>query len=165
MAAQSSNDNAMPFSSSAARDWREGRRLRALELIAEGYRSSEVARVLGVTAGAVSQWLKRAKVGGGAAALLRRKPRGRGARLSAEQLRELTLLLEQTQASGEWTSRRVAVLISEKWGIGYSRAQVSRILKKIGFVSVARHVDFAAKRRATVMSVSPGSGSAEQRRL
>jgi transposase len=163
MAANSSNDNAMLFSSSAARDWREGRRLRALELIAEGYRSSEVARVLGVTAGAVSQWLKRAKAGGGAAALLRRKPRGRGARLNAEQLRELTLVLEQSQATANWTSRRVAALISEKWGIEYSRAQVSRILKKIGFVSFARSVDLVGKRRANAMSVSASACSTEQR--
>jgi transposase len=165
MATQSSNDNATPFSSSSARDWREGRRLRALELITEGYRSSEVARVLGVTPGAVSQWLKRAKAGGGAAALLRRKPRGRGARLNAEQLGELTLMLQQMNANGDWTSRRVATLISERWGIRYSRAQVSRILKKIGFVSTARSVDFASKRRASALSTSPASRSAEQRRL
>ena len=160
MTAQSSN-----VSSSAARDWREGRRLRALELVAEGYRSSDVARVLGVTAGAVSQWLKRAKTCGGAAALLRRKPRGRGSRLNAEQLGQLTLALQQAHPSGDWTSRRVAALISEKWGIEYSRAQVSRILKKIGFVSVARSVDFATKRRASALAVSPRSRAAEPRRL
>jgi transposase len=124
--------------SARAKDFREGRRLRALELIASGYKPSEVARVLGVTPGAVSQWMKRARVGGGAAALLRRKPQGRPRRLTSEQLQELKALL-QTHAAIEnsggprWTTKRVAELIFQKWGVPFSAAHVSRLLKLCDF--------------------------------
>jgi transposase len=125
-----SNDNATPLSAKA-RDWREGRRLRALELLAAGYRASQVARVLGVSPGAVSQWSKRAR-SGGAEALLRRKRHGRDARLSASQLEELRLVLGDRLSRGAWTTREVAAMIEKKWGIHYSRAHVSRILKSLG---------------------------------
>jgi transposase len=128
--AAASNERATPLSAKA-RDWREGRRLRALELLVEGYRPSEIARVLGVSAGAVSQWSKRARAGG-AEALFRKKRLGRGARLSAAQLAELRLVLSERETDGAWTTRRVAAIIDEKWGIQYSRAHVSRILKALG---------------------------------
>lgn len=131
-----SNDNTTPLSAKA-RDWHEGRRLRALELLAEGYRPSEIARVLGVTPGAVSQWSKRARVGG-AAALLKKKRQGRGPRLSAAQLAELRLVLAERAGGHVWTARQVAVVVREKWGIQYSRAHVSRILKALGVSAVAR---------------------------
>ncbi|MBI3725345.1 helix-turn-helix domain-containing protein, partial [bacterium] len=41
-------------------NWREARRLRALDLRQLGWRQIEIARALGVTEGAVSQWMKRA---------------------------------------------------------------------------------------------------------
>jgi transposase len=123
-----SNDNAAPFST-GARDWKEGRRLRALELLAQGYRPSTVARVLGVSPGAVSQWIKRAKHGG-PVALFRRRRRGRAARLDAEQLNELRAVLGRL--AGPLSTREIAVIIREKWGVSYSRAHVSRILKTLG---------------------------------
>jgi transposase len=47
--------------SSQATNWREGRRLRALELKERGWKQSEIAEALGVSEGAVSQWMKRAR--------------------------------------------------------------------------------------------------------
>jgi predicted transcriptional regulator len=47
-----------------ARDWREGRRLRAWELKQEGWTQQQIADALGVSKGAVSQWMKRAREGG-----------------------------------------------------------------------------------------------------
>jgi transposase len=137
MARAASNDNAKLLSTTA-RDWREGRRLRALELLAEGYRASDVARVLGVSPGAVSQWSKRARTGG-AEALLRRKRLGRGSRLTAPQLAELRRVLAERVSDGAWTTRRVAEIIAEKWGIQYSRAHVSRILKALALQATARN--------------------------
>jgi transposase len=128
--AAASNEHTPPLSAKA-RDWREGRRLRALELLAAGYRASEIARVLGVSPGAVSQWSKRAR-NGGASALFRKKRHGRGARLSATQLAELRLILVERANGLAWTTRSVAAIIDEKWGIQYSRAHVSRILKALG---------------------------------
>jgi transcriptional regulator with XRE-family HTH domain len=48
-----------------ATDWREGRRLRVFELKQEGWSQQHIAEALGVSKGAVSQWMKRARDGGG----------------------------------------------------------------------------------------------------
>jgi transposase len=45
-------------------DWRDGRRRRAWELKELGWKQSAIATALGVTPGAVSQWLKRARAQG-----------------------------------------------------------------------------------------------------
>jgi len=47
-----------------ASDWREGRRLRALELKERGWKQTQIADALGVSEGAVSQWMKRVKEAG-----------------------------------------------------------------------------------------------------
>ena len=44
-----------------ATDWREVRRRRAWELKQQGWKQRDIAVALGVTEGAVSQWLKRAR--------------------------------------------------------------------------------------------------------
>ncbi len=41
-------------------DWREGRRFRAWDLAQQGWKQQDIAAALGVTHGAVSQWLTRA---------------------------------------------------------------------------------------------------------
>jgi transposase len=46
-------------------DWREERRKRAWALKHEGWPQKDIATALGVSEGAVSQWLKRAREGGG----------------------------------------------------------------------------------------------------
>jgi transposase len=50
--------------SKEATDWREGRRLRAWELKQEGWSQQQIAQALGVSKGAVSQWMKRGREGG-----------------------------------------------------------------------------------------------------
>jgi predicted transcriptional regulator len=47
-----------------AADWREGRRIRAWELKQKGRKQRDIAQALGVSAGAVSQRLKRGREGG-----------------------------------------------------------------------------------------------------
>src|SRR5829696_5948268 len=58
--------------SKEATDWREGRRLRAFELKQQGWSQQRIAEALGVSKGAVGQWMKRARDGGGVEALRRR---------------------------------------------------------------------------------------------
>ncbi len=116
-------------------DWKEGRRLRALELHEQGWSGKRIAEVLGVSQGAVSQWRKAAREGGREA--LRRRPRGAKApKLSAEQRRQLPALLAKgAEAYGfvgaVWTTRRVAEVIRREFGVRHHPAHVSRILKAI----------------------------------
>ena len=77
--------------SSQATNWREGRRLRAWELHQKGWKQQAIAEALGVTQGAVSQWLQRVKEGG-VEGLRRRPPPGAAPRLSPEQRAQLLAL-------------------------------------------------------------------------
>jgi transposase-like protein len=67
--------------SKVATDWREGRRLRAFELKQQGWSQQRIADALGVSKGAVSQWMKRAREGGGVQALKRQPAPGASPRL------------------------------------------------------------------------------------
>ncbi len=124
--------------SAKATDWREGRRLRAFELKQEGWSQQNIARALGVGKSAVSQWMKRAREGGGKEALRKRSSPGAPPRLSADQRARLFGLLEKGATAhgfrGEvWTCKRVAQLIKREFGVLYHPAHVSRILKRMGF--------------------------------
>ncbi|HEX2093429.1 MAG TPA: winged helix-turn-helix domain-containing protein [Longimicrobiaceae bacterium] len=124
--------------SSTATDWREGRRLRAWELHEQGWSQSQIAVALGVTSGAVCQWIRRAREGGGPEALPKRKAPGAQPRLSAEQQSQiLEWLREGAEAHGFrgalWTRTRVAVLIERKLGIRYHPGHVSKLLRSWGW--------------------------------
>src|SRR6266566_1528296 len=78
--------------------WREGRRRRAWELHQMGWTQQHIAQALGVSQGAVSQWLKRATlhgVGDGEQALCTLHRAGRPALLAPDQLAQLVGLLAQ----------------------------------------------------------------------
>ena len=122
--------------SSQASDWREGRRLRAWELKQQGWNQREIAQALGITEGAVSQWMKRGRQGG-VEALKKRMSLGAPSRLSEEQWAQLKELLAQGAPAhgfpGEvWTCERVAEVIRKEFGISYHPAHVSRLLKALG---------------------------------
>src|SRR5215204_6273504 len=122
--------------SKEANDWREGRRLRAFELKRQGWSQQRIAEALGVSKGAVSQWMKRARHGGGAEALKRRPAPGARPRLSEEQRMKLPELLERgAEAHGfrgdVWTCERVAMVIRREFGVSYHPAHVSRLLKAL----------------------------------
>ncbi len=111
--------------------------MRAWELKEKGWKQGDIAEALGVTPGAVSQWMKRAREDG-AEALHSRRGGGPKPRLSAEQLSRLPDLLskgaEQFGFRGDvWTQPRVAKLIEREFGVLYHPAQAGRILKAIGW--------------------------------
>jgi transposase len=138
----------------APTDWREGRRLRAWDLHQQGWKQKDIAAALGVTPGAVSQWLKRGRAGG-VAGLRRQPPPGAPVRLSSAQRVELQGLLAQgAEAFGfigaVWTSKRVAALIKRFLGVTYHRAHVSRLLRALG-LSVQRPVVRATQRDEAVI--------------
>jgi transposase len=124
--------------SATATDWREGRRLRAWGLHEQGWNQSQIAAALGVTSGAVSQWMRRAREGRGPEALRKRKaPGGRPRRSAEQQAQILEWLREGAEAHGFrgelWTRRRVAVLIERKLGARYHPGHVSKLLKSWGW--------------------------------
>jgi transposase len=121
--------------SSQATDWREGRRLRAYELKQQGWKQTEIADALGVTEGAVSQWMKRAREEG-VEGLRHKPPPGATPRLSEQERTKLPELLAQgAEAHGfrgdVWTCERVAIVIRKEFGVSYHPAHVSRLLKAL----------------------------------
>ena len=131
-------------------DWQEGRRLRAVDLYEQGWRASRIAEALGVTRGAVSQWLKRAREEGRDG--LRRRPRGAKApKLTAAQREQLPeVLAKGAEAHGfigeVWTTTRVATVIRRQFGVQHHPAHVSRILRAIGW-TVQKPVKRATQRQ------------------
>jgi transposase len=121
--------------SSQATDWREGRRLRAYELKQQGWKQTQIADALGVTEGAVSQWMRRAREEG-VEGLRHKPPPGAIPRLSKDERARLPGLLAQgAQAHGfrgdVWTCERVAIAIRKEFGVSYHPAHVSRLLKAL----------------------------------
>ena len=115
--------------------WKEARRLQAWHLKQQGWAQRRIAEALGVSEGAVSQWMNRAR-DGGADALRHRPPPGAARRLTTEQLARLPALLQRGPATygfrGEvWTRRRIAVVIRLEFGITYHPTHVGRLCKVI----------------------------------
>jgi len=118
-------------------DWREARRFRALELSRHGWSLTRIARALGVTVSAVSQWLKKMQTHGEEALRSQHIP-GRTPRVTAAQRDELvTLLTAGAEAQGfagdVWTSPRVSALIAQHFGITLQERQVRRLLHQMGW--------------------------------
>jgi transposase len=117
--------------------WREGRRFRAWALCQQGWKVGQIAAALGVTHGAVSQWLARARQEGEAALHDRPRP-GRMPRLTAEQQAKVPALLARgAEAWGfrgdRWTRERVAAVLRREFGVQYHPAHISRLLARWGF--------------------------------
>jgi transposase len=102
-----------------------------------GWRQCQIAAALGVSEGAVSQWLAQAHRAGPAA--LRARPRpGRPSRLSPAQQAQVPALLRQGAMAfgfrGErWTRQRVAEVIRREFGVTYHPAHISRLLDRWGW--------------------------------
>lgn len=123
--------------------------MRAWELHGEGWSGKDIAAALKVSTGAVSGWLKRARIGGVEA--LRRHPApGPTPKLTAEQRAQLPgLLAHGAEAYGfvgdVWTTRRVAVVIERTFGVRYHPAHLSRLLRQEG-LSVQKPIHRARER-------------------
>ncbi len=118
-------------------DWREERRKRAWSLKEQGWQQKDIAVALGVSEGAVSQWLKRGREGG-VEALSTHPPKGMAPRLTPEQRAQIPgLLARGAEAYGfrrdVWTARRVAEVIHRTFGVRYHRDHVGRLLREAGW--------------------------------
>lgn len=116
-------------------DWREWRRMRALDLKQQGWRQRDIAAALGASEVSVSRWLARAHLGGAEALLARHAP-GRPPKLSPQQKSLVPEFLwhgaEAYGFRGEvWTCKRIAKVIKEEFGVSYHKDHVGRLLKEL----------------------------------
>lgn len=136
------------------RGWRaaqcEARRLVAARLFRAGRLSqAEIARTLGVSEAAVSQWHTRWQHGGDRR-LRARATRAAATKLSPTQWGVLGRILDRgAMASGfdteQWTLKRIAAVIERRFGVHYHYRYLERPLKAHGF-SVQRPASRAKER-------------------
>lgn len=115
----------------------EHRRMRAMRLLDRGWSQSEVARKLGVSPAAVSQWV-RTRREGGAEALRARPHPGARPKLNDRQLQRLDKLLQRApRAHGgqgrPWTLKRVAEVIERRFGVRYDPSGAWHVLHRMGW--------------------------------
>jgi transposase len=116
---------------------KEWRRMRAWQLAQLGWKQRLIADALGVTEGAVSRWLAKARDDGPTALRARPHP-GSVAKLKPGQMRLIPDFLghgaEAYGFRGEvWTCARVGKVIEEEFGVSYHKGHVSRLLKELGW--------------------------------
>lgn len=125
----------MSKKSTSPQNGREERRMQAWKLHEKGWKQNEIAEALGVTEGAVSQWLKKAREQG-VEALKHKPPPGSPPKLSKEQQAQLPALLAKGAESfgfrGQvWTTERVAQMIKQQVGVSSHPAHCSRLLRNL----------------------------------
>ena len=115
----------------------ERRRRRALALLKDGHGVCQTARMVGVTAGAITQW-RQAYEARGEQALAAKPVPGRPPKLSAAQRRMLPRLLLQGPgkygyATQLWTLPRIAEVIRKRFAVTYDPSSVWHILRSMGW--------------------------------
>jgi transposase len=110
--------------------------MRALELKQLGWKQRAIAAALGVTEGAVSQWLAAARRGGPDVLRSHMDRCGMSPELTDEQVGLIPDFLwhgpEAYGFPGEvWTCARVAGVIGQEFGVWYSTSQVCRLLQRL----------------------------------
>jgi transposase len=136
-------------------DWREGRRLRAWELKQQGWTQRASAAAPGVTPGAVSQWMGRARRGG-AGARRRRLAPGPTPKLTAGQRARVPALLARGAAAfgfrgAVWTARRVALGLKREFGVRYHPNHLGTLLRAAGW-SPPKPIRRATRRDAAAIA-------------
>jgi transposase len=109
-----------------------------IPLYKEGKKQQQIATLLGCSQAWVSKVLQRYKAQGKRGLKVKVRARGKKPLLCAAQMRRLkTLLLKgalwQGFTTDNWTRERIARLIEKHFGIHYSAAHISRLMRRIGF--------------------------------
>lgn len=141
-------------STSSPHDWKEARRFRALALKQAGWAQQEIAAALGVTKGAVSQWMTAIETEG-TKALYARPHTGGPTKLTLAQRELIPDLLsygaEAYRFRGDvWTCARVAKVIEWEFGVVYHPAHVSRLLKALKWTP-QKPIERARQRNETLI--------------
>ncbi len=114
------------------------RRNEGIELLKAGKKTQvEIARHLGVSEAAVSQWKKKL-ITEGPEALRPRQATGRPSRLDDEAKQALIEILEEgALAAGfpteQWTQARVQKVIKRDFGVSYHQNYISHLLHDLGW--------------------------------
>ena len=114
----------------------EERRLAGAQLLREGKRQAEIARELGVSEAAVSQW-KHELAQHGADALRAVPASGRPCKLDSAQRLQLRLALGQSPRlagfdAERWSQSMVRTYVQRRFGVYYHPNYVGRLLAQIG---------------------------------
>lgn len=115
----------------------ERRRWRAMALLDQGRSQAQVARKLGVTPAAVSQWVK-TRCQRGDTALQAKPHTGRTPKLNDRQVARLDKLLRQSPtkhgyATELWTLSRVVQVIAKHFAVTYDPSGVWHLLRRMGW--------------------------------
>ena len=118
-------------------DLKTWRRAKAVLGYLRGARVVELAEELDVTRGSVNRWLQWFDAEG-VDGLKSRVAPGAACRLSAEQLSDLTRLVEAGPqaagySTGVWTGPMIGDLIRRRYGVKYHNHHIPRLLHKLGF--------------------------------
>jgi transposase len=114
----------------------ETRRMIAANMFDQDKETQEIAQTVGAKPQTVREW-RRDYLKGGRAALTRTKATGRPRKLTDAQRQQLPALLEQGPAAhgyGEaylWTTKLIARLIHEKFGVAHHHDHVGVILHEL----------------------------------
>lgn len=120
------------------REQMEERRREGARLLRQNKLSrAEIARHLGVSRSAVSQWARQLETGG-LRALHRRTSSGRPAKLSLAQKQALVRLLKRGAVRAgfpteRWTLQQIQTLIAREFQVFYHVTYLSRLLKQLGW--------------------------------
>ncbi len=127
----------------------EKRRLRAASLLGQVVHEAEVARRVGVHRQSVNRW-NRALQEFGRAGLKKADRPGRKPLLRERDLRQIERELKRGPEAfgyetGLWTTRRIAALIEQRFGVRYTPEHVGWLLRRLGW-SCQRPVGRALER-------------------
>jgi transposase len=116
-------------------DWREWRRLQAVQMKQRGWSQRDIADAVGVCEETVSRWMARAR-DGGSKGLQTRPKSGRPPRLSPSRRHLIPELLwhgaEAYGFRGEvWTCARIARVVQQELGVRYHKDHVGRLLREL----------------------------------
>lgn len=120
-----------------SREQREKRRLRAATLFKKGWSHADIARKLGISNAAVTQW-RTAYSQGGAQALKSKGHSGFSSRLTAKKKKKfkqaiLTGPLAYGYETNLWTLSRLAAVMKKVTGIQFGPVWTWNIVRNLGF--------------------------------
>jgi len=115
----------------------------------QGWSQKQIAVALGVTQGAVSQWIARGRAGGRDALRNISRP-GATPKLTHQQRARLPDLLKRGAevygfVGDVWTQARIAAVIKREFDVSYHVDHIGRLLRAIGW-SVQKPIERATER-------------------